>query len=340
MIEACFKEQALGGFHNLVKNVLNRPKLKSEVFKDKKIEEDNYRKIREAVRDCGMSFCMAAAYEFKCSSSFPDPFALRSCFRSNGNHNKVILDSFITWLDKKSEEDTSFRYCSRMFLHYGPLMELFDYSTHNNFGIGRETVYMVQLPSFAQLGFRNYYSEVFVHVVNFLMKWPIAFRRLLQQNCSINLSWKKAKGIELDCWIESQIVKPTKKFLSGHSTVKTCTTLGGSVDLASTIKNAYKEPKAFDDHSTTRHSVSSPLRDQLKGTWFCVSKGMFDMNSKDEEVSDRENSVEGFEMEKVPKMCINVDEKGRQKLKNGFKKKLFDSFPDIRFVMLENKEET
>ena len=149
MIEACFKEQALGGFHHLVKNVLSRPKLKSEVFKDKKFEEDNYRKIREAVRDCGKSFCMAAAYEFKCSSSFPDPFALRSCFKSNGNHNKVILDSFITWLDKKSEEDTSFRYHSRMYLHYGPLMELFDYSTHNNFGIGREIVYMVQLLSFA-----------------------------------------------------------------------------------------------------------------------------------------------------------------------------------------------
>ena len=213
-----------------------------------------------------MSFCMAAAYEFKCSSSFPGPFALRSCFRSNRNHNKVILD--------------------------------------------------------------------------FLMKWPIAFRRLLQQNCSINLSGKKAKGIELDCWVESQIVKPTKKFLSGHSTLKICTTLGGSVDLVSTIKNAYKGPKAFNDHSTTRHSVSSPLPDQLKGTWFCVRKGMFGMNSTDEEVSDRENSVEGFEMEEVPKMCINVDEKGWQKLNDGFKKKLFDLFPDIRFVILENKEET
>ena len=174
------------------------------------------------------------------------------------------------------------------------------------------------------------------------MKWPIAFSRLLQQDCSINLSGKKAKGIELDCWVESQIVKPTKKFLSGHSTVKTCTTLGGSVDLVSTIKNACKGPKAFDDPKANgqRHSVSSPLPDQLKGTWFCVSKGMFGMNSKDEEISDRENSVEGFEMEKVPKMCINVDEKGRRKLKDGFKKKLIDSFPDIRFVILENKEET
>ena len=93
-----------------------------------------------------------------------------------------------------------------------PRMELFDFSTHFNFGLGRETVFIVQLPTFAQLGFRNYYSEVFIHVINLIAKWPIAFRKLLEQNCSVNLSGKCGKGIELDCWVESRIVKPTKKF--------------------------------------------------------------------------------------------------------------------------------
>eukprot|EP00112_Aurelia_sp_Birch-Aquarium-sp1_P001871 Seg12029.2 transcript_id=Seg12029.2/GoldUCD/mRNA.D3Y31 product="hypothetical protein" protein_id=Seg12029.2/GoldUCD/D3Y31 len=90
VIEACFKEQGPGGFHYLVKNVLNRQKLRTEVFKEKKFEQDNYRQIREAVRDCSLSYCIAAAYEFKLSDHFPDPGSLRSCFKKHGSHNKAI----------------------------------------------------------------------------------------------------------------------------------------------------------------------------------------------------------------------------------------------------------
>ena len=261
IIEACFKELAVGGFHHVVKDVFKRPKLKTEIFKEKKFEEDNYRKIRDALRDCAMSYCIAAAYEFKKSQHFPDVLALKACYREDGNHNKVIIESFLKWIEIKCDEDPVFKYHSRLFLHYGPLMELFDFSTHFNFGLGRETVFIVQLPTFAQLGFRNYYSEVFIHVINLIAKWPIAFRKLLEQNCSVNLSGKCGKGIELDCWVESRIVKPTKKFLSGHTTVKTCTRLGGSVDMVNMIKEAYRGRSAFDDHTTTRHSVPSALPD-------------------------------------------------------------------------------
>ena len=104
MIESCFKEQCAGGFHHLVKNVLKRPKLKTEVFKDKKFEEDNYRKIREAVRDCAKSYCMAAVQEFRVSNSFPDPGTLRSCFRKYGNHNRAIVDTFLNWININNEK--------------------------------------------------------------------------------------------------------------------------------------------------------------------------------------------------------------------------------------------
>ena len=48
------------------------------------------------------------------------------------------------------------------------------------------------------------------------------------------------------------------------------------MDLINNVKEAYRGPKAFDDHTTARHFMSSPLLDQLKGTWFCIIKKIFD----------------------------------------------------------------
>ncbi len=329
-VEACFKEQGPGGFHHLVKNVLNRQKLRTEVFKENKFEQDNYRQIREAVRECSLSYCIAAACEFKQSDRFPDPVSLRSCLKKHGSHNKVILESFHRWIKMQCNENISFKYHSRMFLHYGPLLDLFDYSNHHNFGIGTEIVYMLLLPTFGQLGFRNYYGEVFCHVANFVAKWPLAFRRLLQQNCSINLSGKSGKGIELDSWVESRVVKATKNYVSGHATVKTCTRLDGSIDVISTIKDAYRGKEAFGDHTTTRHSVASPLPDQLKGAWFCVNKQLFTPTvAKSSEVAGMCST------ETVPQSLLDVEEKGCKKMKANFQKKMYDLFPGVRYESLK-----
>ena len=224
----------------------------------------------------------------------------------------------------------TFRYLSRMFLHYGPLLDLFDFSTHYNFGLGRETCYILQVPSFAQLGLRNYYTETFIHVVNFTQKWPLAFRHILRSNCLINLSGKTGKGIELDGWVEGNKVKPTKKVTSGHSTVKTCTQLSGSVDLVKMIRDAYKGKESYDVHHTTRHSVASPLPDQVKGAWFCITQRLFSKAIDDRPVVFKSDSEE-----KVPPFCLDVEQKGVQKIKDNFSKKLYDSFPDVRYTLLE-----
>ena len=62
--------------------------------------------------------------------------------------------------------------------------KLYDTSTAYGDGYAREVVYQVLVPIYAQLGFNNYFIEVFRHVVNFLAKWPLVTRRLLQQNSS------------------------------------------------------------------------------------------------------------------------------------------------------------
>ena len=79
--------------------------------------------------------------------------------------------------------------------------------------------YILLLPMFAQLQFKNYYTETFIHVVNILGKWPIAFRQLLGSNCSVNMSGKRGCGIELDAFVEAEIVQPLKSYVSGDELV-------------------------------------------------------------------------------------------------------------------------
>ena len=71
------------------------------------------------------------------------------------------------------------------------------------------------IPIYAQLNFRNYFSECFIHTVNFFAKWPLAFRRMLQHNCCVNIDGNKSKGIELDAFVEAEIVQPLKTYVSG-----------------------------------------------------------------------------------------------------------------------------
>jgi hypothetical protein len=195
---------------------LKRPKLTKEAFKKKKFSEGNLDRIREAVRDGARSYGLAAVPEFKDSDLFPSEVDKRQCFRSTGSHVKLFLERFKAWLQRSISASISFRYRSQMFLFYGPLLELFDISTNHCWGRAREASYILQLPIYAQLNFRNYYSESFIHVTNFLGKWPLAFRNLLSNNCSINLSGRKGCGIELDAFVEAEIVQPLKVYMSGR----------------------------------------------------------------------------------------------------------------------------
>ena len=77
------------------------------------------------------------------------------------------------------------------------------------------TVFLQQLPTYAQLNFPNYYTECFSRAVNLLGKWPLAFRKIVGQNCSVNITGKAGSGIEMDAFVEAEIVQPLKKYVSG-----------------------------------------------------------------------------------------------------------------------------
>jgi hypothetical protein len=217
LVEACFKEQGPGGLHFLGNKVMKRPKLIASAFKKKKFEEGNLLRIREAARDGARSYGLAAVLEFTSSPFYPSLDEQTQCRRSTGNISSILLSKFKQFLECCIRTDKSFKCRSRMFLFYGPLMDLFDLSTQHCWGKAREISYILQLPMYAQLNFRNYYAETFVHVINILGKWPLAFRHLVENNCSVNMSGRRGGGIELDAFVESEIVQPLKLYVSGEN---------------------------------------------------------------------------------------------------------------------------
>ena len=107
-------------------------------------------------------------------------------------------------------------------------MSMYNDSTRNGDGTTRDVVYKLLMPVYAQLGFKNYFQEAFRHTVNMNAKWPESTRKILQENCCVNLTGKKGKAIEMDAYVESEVIRPLKVYCSGHTTVKMCERLMGN----------------------------------------------------------------------------------------------------------------
>ena len=231
LCEACFKEHGKSGLHYIVHDVLKRKKLTSEAFKSRKFQENFLLQIREANRDVCLGYCIAACLQFQESVFFPSNSELARSMKANGNHSYVILSRFKEWLSKGCAEDVAFKHHSNTFCDYGPLMQLYDDCIRHCDGRAREVVYKLLVPVYSQLGFRNYFQETFRHAVNIIAKWPKVTRLILQDNCSVNLTGNQGKGIELDAYVETEVVRPLKTYISGHSTVNMCQRIMGNVDL-------------------------------------------------------------------------------------------------------------
>ena len=196
----------------------------------KKFQENNLLHVREAIRDVCKAYGLAAALKFAESDRLPSQE-----LRGVQDASSLLLDKFKDWISASSATDVAFQHRATAFFVYGPIQKLYDASIVYGDGYAREVVYQTQLPIYAQLGFRNYYTEAFRHVVNVLAKWPVATRRLLQQNCSVNLSGKIGHGIELDGFVESEVVQPLKKYASDHTTVDMCERLIANTDMLKLI---------------------------------------------------------------------------------------------------------
>ena len=134
------------------------------MFKKRKFQDNNLVQVREAIGDACMAYDIAAAIEYFETEWFPSEHKLQS----GQDHSCLILARFKDWISISSANDAAFKHRSSAFLTYGPTLMLYDASTAYSDGYAREIVYQLQLPIYAQLAFKNYFIEVFRHVVNFL----------------------------------------------------------------------------------------------------------------------------------------------------------------------------
>ena len=101
---------------------------------------------------------MAAVIEFLHSDFYPGPRDRAANLRKTENHNDVLYDAFIRWVEQCCERSVAFKYYARMFLYYGPQLEPFEISTSHLLGQARQICYIVQLPTYAHLNFKNYFT--------------------------------------------------------------------------------------------------------------------------------------------------------------------------------------
>ena len=223
LCEALFKAHGKGGFHEIVHTVMKRTKLTEEAFRKRKFQDQNLQHIQEAAKDCSLAYGYAAVHEFRSSVEFPSDGELQSALRKDGSHNKILLFRFKNWLEDSGKCDKNHKYHQQLFTLFGPLLDLFITAGREGDGTLRETAWVLLLPIFAQLNFRNYWTEAFVHVTNFTSLWPLAFRRMIVQNSSVNMSGKRGHNLDMDEYVETHVVRPLKTYASGMcSATVTC----------------------------------------------------------------------------------------------------------------------
>ena len=113
-----------------------------------------------------------------------------------------------------------------------------------------------------------------------------------------------------------------------------CRRLMGNLNLFGSTRSAFSNKEAFDYHPTTKHKEQSSFPDQIKGLWFCVKNNFFSVSSG--KVPCQFPLLSPSTIQKpVPKLAINVKEKGEKKVKEKFEAKLHDCFPAFRKFSFE-----
>ena len=305
--------------HYILNKVMKRSKLTNEVFKDKLFNYYNLEMVSQ-------SYGLAAVPEFQQGSFFSSPEELKAQFQVEHNHGRLLLKQFKKWILSNSADDIAFSHRVTASTFYGSLLNFYNQATSYGDGKARELVCQLQFSMYCQLGYMNYFTETFRHVFDMLAKWPKVAR-------SINLSGNKGHAMELDAFVETEVVKPIKMYSSTHSTVAVCERIMGNLDLFKAVRRGYGDHSCFDIHHTIRHNVPDPIVDQVKGAWFALNKGLFKASRK-RQVDCYPLSNEGMPFGKLTLMYLDVYSSGKKKVEDKFEQKVYETFPDLRYSIL------
>ncbi|CAB3997120.1 Hypothetical predicted protein [Paramuricea clavata] len=252
---------------------MKRPTVNPKSFKSK-FKENNYNNNEEALLDydAGVSLAMIKIYQK--SAFFPSSEQLSKCKKTTGNHNAILLQTFQEWTDHVNK-DKQAAYHLEIVNDLVPITKWYKESIRQGNGFSVEGVWMLCPALFCQVGKINYRDESFTQIVNSIAKWPLAYRKLYQQNRTINLSGNVGRQLAGDEWVEEYLVRPVKQFARAQSSFNMVELMSCSINLLEMNRAMYRSREAFNIHATKKHKTPSSALDQMKVAQFALKEKWF-----------------------------------------------------------------
>jgi hypothetical protein len=63
----------------------------------------------------------------------------------------------------------------------------------------------------------NYKDEIFNHIINFSVTWPLAIREMYRRNMSISMNGRQGHNVAIDEYVETAMVRPLKVYSKKHT---------------------------------------------------------------------------------------------------------------------------
>lgn len=323
--ECIARVSGTGGFWYVTKNIMKRPTVNPVSFKNK-FKDNNYNNNEEALLDYDDGLSIAMLKKFQESDYFPSESELENCLQETGCHNKILTEKFSKWL-LVMNEDVQFKYQSQVVNELMPITRWYKESVRYGNGLAVEGVWMMCPQLYASLNKINYRDESFTMTVNCLAKWPLAYRKMYQQNRSVNINGNKGRQLAGDEWVEGYLVAPVKRYASAQTSFQMLEMMSCSTNILEETKKMYKSKEAFDIHSTKKHCKPSSFYDKLKIAQFAISEDWFE-NSKRADAKFYQWEESLSDSTTVPNKYLNILEKGDIKAKEEFQSFLLRKFPN------------
>ena len=176
---------------------------------------------------------------FEESTFFSSAEDLDNCLKRTDSHNEILLNKLQEWLSYSCQNDEQFQYHFQIINDLMPITKWCKESIRNG-KIALEGVWMLCPALFTAVGKTNYRDESFTQVVNSITKWPLAYRKLYQQNRTINLDGKKGSQLAGDEWVEEFLVRPIKQYASAQSSFQMVELMSCSTNLLEMNRTMYK----------------------------------------------------------------------------------------------------
>jgi hypothetical protein len=301
-----------GGFWHVTEHVMKRPTINPTSFK-MKFKDNNYNNNEEALLDYDDGLSIAMIKEFQTSEFFPSKEELTECSKRTRCHNEVLLNKFKEWKELLKSKDQQFAYQIQVTDELMPITRWYKESIRNGNGISMEAVWMLCPKIYAQVGKTNYRDESFTQNVNVLSKWPVAYRRMYQQNRTVNVNGRKGKQLAGDEWVEGYLVRPVKQYAAAQTSFNMLEKMSCSVDILELNRKMYKSRDAFDIHRTRKHHTPSSLYDQLRVAQFAIREAWFVNKNRGSAKAYSWSTHACKDDEAVPKKYMKALEKGEKK---------------------------